>query len=160
MSSLLVIVKISCRLCFTTCMFTNRKFYNPLPDVRSIMDSVDNFITAIKNSLSKGITKNTRFTVKFRSDVFRYLLGSKGEKIFRRKGKKYDQNDFSNSYFPNGWDKYYNKDGECCYIDYPIIMHSYVKFFPVSYNSQLLPCNQDFIELIVVHIVKRRSCCN
>ena len=47
-----------------------------------------------------------------------------------------------------------NKFGECCTVDFPVHMLSYVKFFPVRYNKindSVVPCIcRDFNEIVSV----------
>ena len=54
-----------------------RKFYNPSPDIRPILESTGNLIYAIRDSLCKGITRYNNIKIEFRTDVYKYLLVGK-----------------------------------------------------------------------------------
>ena len=61
-----------------------RAYNDPNPDKKAILDCVSNFIDAINRSLRAGTVRNTKFTVEFRTDVFKLLFG--GKKEVARKG--------------------------------------------------------------------------
>lgn len=137
-----------------------RKYYNPTPDIRAILDSVSNLVYTIKSSLKKGITRYNKLRIEFRSDVFRFLFGGKGKDINKRKGREYSKDDFDESYFAIDWFKCYNIYQECSYIDFPIIMYTYIKYSPLTYiktDAEFIECNKDFKEMVYVVLVKKRS---
>ena len=119
------------------------------------MDSTCNLIYAVKESLRKGITRCNNIRVEFRSDVFRKIFGGKGREIARRKARYYNEDDFDKEYFSEDWHKCYNAAKECCYIDFPIAMHSYVKFSPPTYTISGTTCKKDFKEMICISLVKK-----
>lgn len=124
--------------------------------------SVCNFVYSIKDSLRKGITRSNNLRIDFRTDVFKFLFGGKGTELIgqRKKGRMYSQGDFPAEYFQNGWFKCYNSSQECCYIQFPIIMHSYVRFSLLTYTMEddvLVKDKRDFKEFLYVSVVKKRS---
>ena len=48
-----------------------RAYNDPNPDKRAMLDCVSNFIDAINRRLRAGRVRNTKFTVEFRTDVFK-----------------------------------------------------------------------------------------
>ena len=56
-----------------------RAYNHPNPDKWAILDSVSNSVDAISRSLRAGTVRNTKFTVEFRTDVFKLLFAGKGE---------------------------------------------------------------------------------
>ena len=61
------------------------------------MDSVPNFLSG---------PSGCQFTVKFRMDVFRYLLRDRGKKPTRGLGKLYQTVDFAEHFFSSEWEVY------------------------------------------------------
>ena len=120
-----------------------------------------NFITAIQGSLRVGVIHNSRFSVHFRSDVFRFLFSGKGTVVSGRRGRHYVEDDFDPHYFQPGWWVCYDKLGNGCKVSFPICMYHYVKFTPAVFckndNGLVVPRARDFDELLVVSVAK--SCC-
>ena len=88
---------------------------------------------------------------------FRYVFGGKGSEIAKRKSRHYNEEDFDREYFPDDWYKCYNAANECCFVDFPIAMHSYIKFSCITYTASGTKCNRDFKEMVCLSIVKKRS---
>ncbi len=104
-----------------------------------------------------GLIRGCKFTVDLRRDVFMFLFNGKGSRF--KKGFMYDRSDFVNDFFPNDFFVYYNKFGECCTVDFPVYMFSYVKFFSVCHDmvdGSIVECTKrDFREVVSVFNVKK-----
>ena len=89
--------------------FSSRTFLNPQPSFRAILDSVGNFREAVERSLKLGVIRNSKFTLLFRTDVFRFLFNGKGRDVRRGHGRNYDKEDFNEPYFPCNWNRCYDR---------------------------------------------------
>ena len=73
-----------------------------------------------------GINRNNRLDIEFRTDVFN------GK---RQQGLFYDLDDFKQTSFGDNWYVVYDKLGDGCRIDFPVILESRIKWSSVVYNS-------------------------
>ena len=64
-----------------------RSFITPTPNERVMLDSISSFLNGVTRSLRVGTVRNTKFTVEFRTDVFRLLFGGKGERANNGRGR-------------------------------------------------------------------------
>ena len=122
-----------------------RAYIHPNPDKRAILDSVSNFIDAISRSLRAGTVRNTKFTVEFRTDVFKLLFAGKGEAASNGRGYLYQQADFNSGHFTPGWHQCWDRLGDGCKVVFPIQMHSYIKFSPVCSSLGNSCCEESVI---------------
>ena len=107
-----------------------RAYSHPNPDKHAILNSVSNFVDAISRSVRAGTVRNTKFTVEFRTNVFKLFAG-KGEVASKGRGHLYQQADFDSGYFIAGWSQCWDRLGDGCKVVFPIQMHSYIKFSPL-----------------------------
>ena len=136
-----------------------RKFYSPTPEMWPILESTCNLIYSVRGSLRKGITRCNNLKVKLCTDVYKYLFGGKGQELKKAKRRTYSQEDFNVAYFPSDRFRVYNSNSECCYVDFPVIMYSYVKFSPITYivtsDNKLIEQKRDFKELVCIKLIKK-----
>ena len=136
-----------------------RSYFNPQPSVREIMDNVSNFMSGLSGCLKSGAIRKCQFTVEFRMDVFRYLFRDRGTKPTRGLGKLYQKVDFSEQFFSSEWDKVYDRLGDGCQVDFPIRMHSKLRWSPIVYtqgeDGMLVHKPQSFSEVVVLNVVKK-----
>ena len=94
-------------------------------------------------------------------DVFRYLFRDRGTKPTRGLGKLYKKVDFSEQFFSAEWDKVYDRLGDGCQVDFPIRMHSKLRWSPIVYtqgeDGMLVHKQQSFSEVVVLNVVKSIS---
>ena len=112
-----------------------RTFLNPQLPLRIINDSVSNFIISLAASLQLGAIRKCSFSVPFRMDVFRYLFNDSGVKPIRGHGKNYYKDDFAERYFPSGWHIVHDHLGDGCEVDFPIRLHSKLRWSSVVYHK-------------------------
>lgn len=140
--------------------FIHRSFLNPQPNFRIANDSVSNFLCGLSASLRLGAIRKCPFSVHFRMDVFRYLFNDSGVKPTHGQGKNYYKDDFAASYFPSGWYIVHNHLGDGCEVDFPIRLHSKLRWSPVVYHKgedgTLTTKMRSFTEVLVVNVVKKR----
>ena len=67
-------------------------------------------------------------------DVFRYLFRDRGTKPTRGLGKLYQTVDFSEQFFSSEWEVY-DRLGDGCQVDFPIRMHSKLRWSPIVYTQ-------------------------
>ena len=72
----------------------HRSFTNPKPMMRDILNDTSTFMDAINRSLKMGMNRGCRLTVKFRTDVFKFLFEGKGREYSYGTGRLYKQEDF------------------------------------------------------------------
>ena len=137
-----------------------RTFLNPQPPLRIINDSVSNFIISLAASLRLGAIRKCSFSVPLRMDVFRHLFNDSGVKPIRGHGKNYYTDDFAERYFPSGWHIVHDHLGDGCEVDFPIRLHSKLRWSSVVYHKSedgtLTRKLQSFTEVLVVNVVKKR----
>ena len=149
----------SVRFIFTSFFTLFRSFCDPQPSYRIIADCVSGFVSKIKNSLRLGCVRNCAFSVPFRCDAFKFLFNGRGSVVRGKKGLAYTQADFNSSYFPPDWFLSCDALGDCCKIDFPIILRNFVKFTPQTYTKHqntIVPSSRDFTETLSVIVVKVR----
>ena len=92
-------------------------------------------------------------------DVFRYLFRDRGTKPTRGVGKLYQKVDFSEQFFSSEWDNVYDRLGDGCQVDFPIRMHSKLRWSPIVYtqgeDGVLVHKQQSFSEVVVLNVVKK-----
>ena len=126
----------------------------------SLTISVSNFIISLAASLRLGAIRKCSFSVPFRMDVFRHLFNDSGVKPIRGHGKNYYKDDFAERYFPSGWHIVHDHLGDGCQVDFPIRLHSKLRWSSVVYHKSedgtLTRKLQSFTEVLVVNVVKKR----
>ena len=102
--------------------------------------------------------RNTKFTVEFRTDVFRLLFGGKGERANNGRGHLYQLTDFDSKYFSPGWHQYWDRLGDGCEVNFPIQLHSTIKYSPLCYcldsNGCVVPKSRYYNEVVSVFMLK------
>ena len=98
-----------------------------------MLDSVSNFVSAVQSNLRAGTVHNCTFYVPFRTDVFNFLFNGKGNVVNGKRGKTCSEADFDVQHFPLNWYIHYDRLGIGCNVVFPIQIHSYVKFAPISH---------------------------
>ena len=123
-------------------MYENRLYHEPpCPDSRLVSDHISELTSSIKYSLSGGLLKRRRFDLTFQRNIFNFLFKeSKGKKAKNKPGKLYERNDFPPHYFSDSAFTYYNKDGEGCFVLFPVYMHSKIKYGPLHYDINGRTC--------------------
>ncbi|XP_019860861.1 PREDICTED: uncharacterized protein LOC109589178 [Amphimedon queenslandica] len=137
--------------------FAKRMYENPCPGNRITMDSVSDLVAEIHKSLSKGLLKNNSFSLPFQRHVFNYLFQQRGKKVKNKPGRLYERSDFSSQYFSDDNFSYFNKEGEGCFVLFPIYMYSFVQFSHPHYDSAKNLCKRNFTETLRIKLVKSRS---
>lgn len=84
----------------------------PQPPQAIVLENTVGMRKAIEASLRSGALFNTKLTISFRVDVFRYVF---------KDNRECNRDDFPKELFPLHWDTVYNKIGDGCRIQYPII---------------------------------------
>ena len=72
----------------------------------------------------------------FRTDVYMFLFGRKGKEPSHGLGRWYEYEDFNTEYFPCNCSKCCDKLGDGCTIDFPIRLHSKLKWSPTTFIKQ------------------------
>ena len=89
-----------------------------------------------------------------------FLFGRKGKEPSHGLGRWYEYEDFNTEYFPCNWSKCCDKLGDGCTIDFPIRLHSKLKWSPTTFINQddgkVVPKARSFEEVLVVNLVKKR----
>ena len=133
---------------------------HPEPPLRALPDNVSTFVAYISASLKCGVNCSFKFTVPFRTDVYMFLFGRKGKEPSHGLGRWYENDDFNTEYFPSNWSKSHDKLGDGCTIDFPIRLHSKLKWSLRSFIKQddgtVMPKARSFEEVFVVNVVKKR----
>ena len=137
-----------------------RCYTHPEPPARALLDNVSTFLAYISASLKCGVNRSFKFTVPFRTDVYIFLFGQKGKEHSYGLGRWYENEDFNTEYFPCNWYKCHDKLGDGCTIDFPICLHSKLKWSPTTFIKQVdgtvMPKEKSFEEVLVVNLVKKR----
>ena len=145
---------------FTVDSWVLRSFLNPQPNYRITIDSISNFLCGLSASLRLGAIRKCTFTVEFRMDVFMHLFHDSGVKPTHGRGKNYFKDDFAERYFPSNWHIIHDHLGDGCEVDFPIRLHSKLRWSPVVYHKgedgTLTRKMQSFTEALVVNVVKKR----
>ena len=114
----------------------------------------------MERSLKLGVIRNSKFTILFRTEVFRFLFNDKGRDVQRGQGRNYDKEDFNETYFPCNWNRCYDRLGDGCEIDFPVHLIRKVKWSPVVYSKEdggtLISRPKLFCEILVVTVIKKR----
>ena len=131
-------------------------YENPCPDSRIVMDSVSDLTAQLHQSLSKGLLKNNSFSLQFQRHVFNYLFQQRGKKVKNKPGRLYERSDFPSQYFSDGSFKHFNKEGEECFVLFPIYMYSFVQFSHPHYDIAKNPRKRNFTETLRIKLVKSR----
>ena len=79
---------------------------------------------AVEASLRSGALFNAKITVNFRADVFKYLF---------KDNRECNSDDFPEDLFPPHWDTVYNKIGDGCRLQYPIILRPAIQWSKRAY---------------------------
>ena len=82
----------------------------------------------VNKSLKMGVNRGCKFTLNFRTDVFRYLFNGKGISSSHGAGSLYSIEHFETVYFPGGWHRIFDKLGDGCKISFPLRMMSRVRW--------------------------------
>ena len=90
-----------------------------------------------------------------------FSFGWKGKDHLRHGlGRWYENEDFNTEYFPS-WSKCHDKLGDGCTIDFPIRLHSKLKWSSRTFIKQddgtVMPKARSFEEVLVVNLVNTRS---
>lgn len=136
-----------------------RSYTHPNPPLRVVLDCVSSFVSAVKDSLKRGVIRKCSFTVNFRIDVFQFLFHGKGNAVCGSHSFSYSEEDFSSEYFPSNWFIIHDKLGSGCKVVFPVLLFSSVKFSPVTYlmsDTTPIPQHRDFAETVSVTLVKCR----
>ena len=64
-----------------------------------ISEAVSDFENEVVRSLKSGVNRRCSFSVLFRTDVFRFLFGGKGDDCPYRLGRFYNLEDFDGAFF-------------------------------------------------------------
>ena len=87
------------------------------------------------------------------------LVGKERNPLRHRLGCWYENEDFNTEYFPS-WSKCHDKLGDGCTIDFPIRLHSKLKWSSRTFIKQddgtVMPKARSFEEVLVVNLVKKR----
>ena len=88
-----------------------------------------------------------------------FSFGWKGKDPLRHElGRWYENEDFNTEYFPS-WSKCHDKLGDGCTIDFPIRLHSKLKWSSRTFIKQddgtVMPKARSFEEVLVVNLVKK-----
>ena len=85
--------------------------------------SISSFLDGVTRSLRVGTVRNTKFTVEFRTDVFRLLFDGKRERANNGRGHLYQLTDFDSKYFSPGWHQCWDRLGDGCELSYTAIFN-------------------------------------
>ena len=157
--SSVIIFSIFCiDVCIVFLIFS-REYECPQPDTRAILDCVSRFKQAVNCSLKSGSVGNNCIRIEFRLDVFRFLFCDKGQPPISGRGLIYDLDDFDDRYFVGEWYRRYNRLGDGCEVDFPMQLHSYLKWTQQGYSkapddSELVRKVCVFSEMLCIHVVK------
>lgn len=103
------------------------------------------------------MNRGCNITVKFHTDVFRFLFNNKGTDYTHGRGQI---DDFDTTYFPKDWYITYDKLGHGCEVEFPVRMYSKLKWSPMFFTydttSGVFPKNRHFEEVCVIGICKKR----
>ena len=125
-----------------------------------MLDSVSSFLDGVTRTLRAGAVRNTKFMVEFRTDVFKFLFGGKGERASSSHGHLYQLTDFDIKYFATGWHQCWDRLGDGCEVNFPIQLYSTVKYSPLSYsldsNGCPVPKSRYYNEVVSVFMLKNR----
>ena len=99
-------------------------FESPSPGYRLVADATSHFISAVQRSLKLGVNCSNRIEVEFRIGVFKYLFNSKGVNPPTGRGRFYNLEDFDTTYFIDNWYIVYDKLGDGCCVDFPIVVYN------------------------------------
>lgn len=92
-----------------------------------MLDNISKLKESIERSLRAGSIRKYKFSVGFRFDVFRYVFGSDRE--------HFSEEDFPAHLFPAGWSVVYDRLGDGCSIDFPIVMKPSLIWSPPCYSK-------------------------
>ena len=109
-----------------------------------------------------GVNKGCRITVTFRTDVYKFLFGSKGADYQHGSGRVYNLEDFDTSFFPKDWYKVCDRLGDGCQVEFPVRLLSRVKWAETVYfretdADQIVPKQKRFKEVLTAWILKKRT---
>ncbi|KAL5484333.1 hypothetical protein EMCRGX_G020807 [Ephydatia muelleri] len=94
------------------------------------------------------------------ADVTATAKRERREEPIRGHGKNYYKDDFAERYFPSGWHIVHDHLGDGCQVDFPIRLHSKLRWSSVVYHKSedgtLTRKLQSFTEVLVVNVVKKR----
>ena len=118
-----------------------------------VHSSIDALRKAVEASLHCGSLFTTKLTIHFRHDVYKYVFKDKRECL---------ENDFSKEFFPPKWDVAFNKIGDGCRIQYPILFKPAIQWSKTTYvkdgDGTFVPkprfCNE------ILHITLTKIRCN
>ena len=99
----------------------HRRFHNPHPNERAILDAISSFELTIQTSLRAGVLKRSITKLEFPTHAFNFLFNGKGTNVTHKPGKLYNRSDFNPLYFSSDAFTYYNKHGEGITVKFPSI---------------------------------------
>ena len=134
-----------------------RLFHEPQPVKRIILDAVSAFSVAIQSSRRAGLLAKRAVTLEFPRNVFKYLFQNKGAFAKGKPGKLYERGDFPLEFFNELHFSCYNKDGDGCFVTFPIYMYSHIKFCHQSFDSDGRKLNRSFTETLSLKLIKSYS---
>lgn len=131
-----------------------RFYHEPQPQERTILDAISSFSIAIHGSLRVGLLAKRSLTIEFPRQVFTFLFKDKGTNVQGKPGKLYERSDFLCHYFTDSHFSYYTKDGNGCFVSFPIYMYSHVKFSQQCFDSDGKKLPRSFTETLFVKLLK------
>lgn len=96
-------------------------------------------------------------TLEFPRNVFKYLFQNKGAFAKGKPGKLYERGDFPLEFFNELHFSCYNKDGDGCFVTFPIYIYSHIKFCHQSFDSDGRKLNRSFTETLSLKLIKSYS---
>lgn len=97
----------------------HRSYEQPSPSSALVLECTVALRKAVEGSLRRGSIFNSKLTIGFRLDVFRYLFKDK---------RDCSRDDFPEEFFPLDWDVVYNKIGDGCRIQYPVSLRPAIQW--------------------------------
>ena len=116
----------------------------------------ESFKIEVVHTLRSGVNRRCSFSVLFRTDIFKFLFGGKGNDCPHRLGRFYNLEDFDGESFSPEWYKCYDRLGNGCTIEFPLVgsnaLQSHCSFqllqIVSGYLQQtcigLIPCPENF----------------
>ena len=125
-----------------------------------VSEAISNFENEVARSLKSGVNRRCSFSVLFRTDVFKFLFGGKGNDCPHKLGKNYNLEDFDGALFSPEWYRCYDRLGDGCTVQFPMRMYSRILWSPVAYlkgvDDVVTPKKRSFKEICNVWISKTR----
>ena len=117
---------------------------------------MSDFITALQHSLKAGVNLHCRFTVHFRTDVYRFLFGDKGHHAHKKEGRLFMLDDFCKEYFSGEWHRCYDRLRDGCEVDFPIRITSKLRWSTAVYDENCVHKPKCYTEILNVAVLKKR----